>query len=162
METEHPFWQFSIDFYANAKVERGCLRLQEEAGGNVNLLLFSLWLATQHRVFDHQQVLANERLTYWHEQVVLPLRQARQAIKSTGEKECYEHAKQLELQAERVEQGILYELVPQFMLAPACRSMAQLVQQNLTCYLQSLPLSARQVEVFEALFAELLVVNYCK
>jgi len=37
-----PFWRFSLRFYARAKISAICLLLQDEAGVDVNLLLFLL------------------------------------------------------------------------------------------------------------------------
>jgi len=38
-----PFWRFSLHFYRQPKVADTCIALQEEAGVDVNLLLFLLW-----------------------------------------------------------------------------------------------------------------------
>src|SRR5262249_61394116 len=46
-----PFWRFSLQFYRQPKVADACIALQEEAGGDVNLLLFLLWHAAQKRAF---------------------------------------------------------------------------------------------------------------
>ena len=40
-----PFWRFSLQFYRLPKVADACIALQEEAGVDVNLLLFLLWQA---------------------------------------------------------------------------------------------------------------------
>ena len=44
-----PFWQFSLAFYRQPGVADACIRLQEEAGVDVNLLLFLLWQASLKR-----------------------------------------------------------------------------------------------------------------
>ena len=44
-----PFWRFSLHFYRQPKVADTCIALQEEAGVDVNLLLFLLWQATRKR-----------------------------------------------------------------------------------------------------------------
>ena len=41
-----PFWRFSLRFYRQPRVADACIALQEEAGVDVNLLLFLLWHAT--------------------------------------------------------------------------------------------------------------------
>ena len=47
-----PFWRFSLRFYRQPKVADACIALQEEAGVDVNLLLFLLWHATMKRAFS--------------------------------------------------------------------------------------------------------------
>ena len=44
-----PFWRFSLRFYRLPKAADACIELQEEAGVDVNLLLFLLWHARQRR-----------------------------------------------------------------------------------------------------------------
>src|SRR5258707_13596754 len=46
---DSPFWRFSLRFYARTKVSAACLALQDEAGADVNLLLFLLFLAEHQR-----------------------------------------------------------------------------------------------------------------
>ena len=41
-----PFWQFSLRFYRLPGVAEACIELQEQAGVDVNLLLFLLWQAS--------------------------------------------------------------------------------------------------------------------
>ena len=47
-----PFWRFSLRFYRVPKVADACIALQEEAGIDVNLLLFLLWQATSKRAMS--------------------------------------------------------------------------------------------------------------
>jgi len=143
----NPFWAFSLLHYANAPVQQQCLQLQYEAGANVNIVLFALWLAAENRLFDHDLVLHHAELLYWHEQVIVPLRQARCAIKQSGlDNNLYEAVKKSELDAERVEQNILYSLSPQFPEASGELSLQQLTQWNVRAYLQVLPLTDEVVD----------------
>ena len=79
--TNNPFWDFSLAHYAKQPVQQLCLQLQEQAGANVNVVLFTLWLAAENRAFDNTIVAEHSELQSWHEQVILPLRQARCAVK---------------------------------------------------------------------------------
>ena len=152
----NPFWDFSLQHYAKAPVQEQCLQLQEQAGANVNVVLFTLWLAVEKRLFDHHLVLHHAELLYWHGQVIMPLRQARCAVKQSGLNDAlYEAVKKSELDAERVEQDILYALLPQFVEASAEWSLEQLVRCNLGAYLQVLCLDDDRVtQYLDALLDE--------
>ena len=56
-----PFWRFSLRFYRQPEVADACIRLQEEAGIDVNLLLFLLWHATRKRALSATEVAELER-----------------------------------------------------------------------------------------------------
>jgi len=72
----------------------------------------------------------------------LPLRQARFGVKQSGlNNNLYEAVKTSELDAERVEQDILYSLLPQFAEASKELSLEQLAEWNVKAYLQVLPLT---------------------
>jgi len=145
--SSNPFWDFSLKHYAKAPVRQQCLQLQEEAGANVNVVLFALWLASENRLFDHDLVLHHAEFLCWHEQVIVPLRQARFGVKQSGLSESlYEVVKQSELDAERVEQDILYSLLQQFAEASGELSLQQLAQWNVRAYLQILPLADELVD----------------
>jgi len=161
MMNANPFWDFSLRHYANAPVQQQCLQLQEEVGANVNVVLFTLWLASDNRLFDHELVLHHAELLYWHEQVIVPLRQARCAVKQTGlDDDLYEAVKKSELDAERVEQDILYALLPQFAVASGELSVQQLAEWNIRAYLQVLPLADEVVnQHLEKLVAEVFAVK---
>jgi len=155
----NPFWDFSLQHYAKAPVQQQCLQLQEDAGANVNVVLFALWLATEKRLFDHDLVLHHAELLHWHEQVIVPLRQARFGVKQSDlNDDLYETVKKTELDAERVEQDILYLLLPKFSEASGALSLEQLAEWNLRAYLQVLPLAESQVEdCLEQLASEIFV-----
>src|SRR5262249_45951029 len=78
-----PFWRFSLQFYRQPKVADACIALQEEAGVDVNLLLFLLWHAAQKRAFTSAEVSALEaKISPWREATVVPLRAGRPALKT--------------------------------------------------------------------------------
>ena len=43
-----PLWDFSLEVYGRPKVAETCLRLQDEFGVDVPVLLFAAWLAAEH------------------------------------------------------------------------------------------------------------------
>jgi uncharacterized protein (TIGR02444 family) len=78
-----PFWRFSLAFYRRPKVADACIALQEEAGVDVNLLLFLLWQATLNRKLSAAEVSELEsRIAPWREMTVVPLRAVRRALKA--------------------------------------------------------------------------------
>src|SRR5262245_15041710 len=78
-----PFWRFSLRFYRQPKVADACITLQEQAGVDVNLLLFLLWHATQKRALSQADVAELERrIAAWRNMTVVPLRTMRRALKS--------------------------------------------------------------------------------
>jgi uncharacterized protein (TIGR02444 family) len=113
-----PFWRFSLRFYRQPGVADACIALQEESGVDVNLLLYLLWLARDARTFSAGEVEALEgRIAPWRETTVVPLRTLRRALKSPPAlvdppaAELFRtKIKQVELEAERLQQESMYAL----------------------------------------------------
>jgi uncharacterized protein (TIGR02444 family) len=113
-----PFWRFSLRFYRQREVADACIALQEEAGIDVNLLLFLLWHATQKRALSAPEVAELERRAApWRNMTVIPLRTMRRALKSppalvpgaTAEF-CRAKIKAVELEAVRLQQEAMHDL----------------------------------------------------
>lgn len=106
-----PFWQFSLAFYGRDGVAETCLRLQDEQGLDVNLVLFCLWAGSrgQRLEAEHFALIAAEAAT-WQQEVVAPLRQVRRWLKGKGQGEASmqdalrQVIKEQELRAEAIEQ----------------------------------------------------------
>jgi len=82
-ESKSPFWRFSVKFYQVPGVAPACIELQDQAGVDVNVLFFLLWLATQSRELNDEQVAEIERgIGAWREMAVVPIRNIRRALKS--------------------------------------------------------------------------------
>src|SRR5436853_5483656 len=78
-----PFWRFSLRLYRAPGVGDACIALQEQAGVDVNLLLFLLWQATQRRALTAADIKAlDETIGGWRDTAVIPLRNLRRALKS--------------------------------------------------------------------------------
>ena len=113
-----PFWRFSLRFYREPAVADACIALQEEAGIDVNLLLFLLWHATRARVLSKKEVEELETaIAPWRDATVIPLRGVRRALKSPPDLVTRPAAEQLrtkikaaELEAERLQQEAMYAL----------------------------------------------------
>ena len=118
--SDNPLWLFSLKVYGNPDVEPACLRLQENAGADVNLVLFCCWLG----LADYGQVAAPQlrdlliATSRWHEKSIGPLRALRRDLKGNFDpvsSNLGEATRQkvlaAELEAERALQGVLFESV---------------------------------------------------
>jgi uncharacterized protein (TIGR02444 family) len=98
--------EFALRRYRRAGVVECCLRLQDRAGADVNLLLAAAWLAEQSCVWRHEQV--HELIAIcadWRQHCILPLRGVRRYLKTH---ELYERTKALELDAEIYQLHLLH------------------------------------------------------
>lgn len=115
---ENPFWKFSLAVYGRAGVLQACLGLQASHGADVNLLLYVCWLSSRGIVLSREDIaMAAAAVEDWHQDVVVALRRVR-----TGLKEGYEgldreigepyreKVKRMELEAEQLEQAMLFAL----------------------------------------------------
>ncbi|HXJ00323.1 MAG TPA: TIGR02444 family protein, partial [Micropepsaceae bacterium] len=138
---ESPFWRFSLRFYARAKVSAACLVLQDEAGADVNLLLFLLFLAEHRRQVNANDVAELDRAVIaWRDSVVKPLRALRRALKTgigeisvTVSETFRGQIKRLELESEHIEQSALEKFHAADLAAPADSRMAA-AQANIAAY----------------------------
>jgi uncharacterized protein (TIGR02444 family) len=137
-----PFWRFSLQFYRLPGVAEACIRLQEESGVDVNLLLFLLWHAAQQRMLSTAEVERLELLiAAWRDLAVIPLRVIRRALKSppalleAGTAEAFRtRIKAVELEAERLQQEAMYGLVRDSLFGKAAPSDADAARANVAAY----------------------------
>ncbi|MCC6776157.1 MAG: TIGR02444 family protein [Hyphomicrobiales bacterium] len=137
-----PFWRFSIAFYRRPGVADACLALQEEAGVDVNLLLFLLWHARRCRELSQSEVAELEaQVRRWREMTVVPLRGVRRALKSppslvaSATVETFRtRIKAIELEAERLQQEAMYDLVSTGLCGRASASSAEAARANVAAY----------------------------
>src|ERR1019366_9679259 len=73
-----PFWNFSLAVYGANAVEDECLKLQDQFGLDVNLLLLSAFLGAGHGVALTSDDISSARqeVRHWHEQIVCTPRAA--------------------------------------------------------------------------------------
>jgi uncharacterized protein (TIGR02444 family) len=157
-----PFWRFSLGFYRQPEVADACIRLQEEAGIDVNLLLFLLWHATRKRALSATEVAELERrIAGWRDITVIPLRTLRRALKSPpalvapATAELFRtKVKAVELEAERLQQEAMYELTRASPLGREASSLEQAARGNVMAY-QSIRGVAFSTPAVETLLAAL-------
>lgn len=118
-DPDNPFWRFSLNVYAAPGVEAECLALQATHDIDVNLLLFCAWAGAEERwrLAPADLDRLSEAVRAWQETVVKPLRSARRSLKTLGSEKpaAYDLRKRIaadELEAERIEQAILFALAP--------------------------------------------------
>lgn len=109
-------WAFSIERYGRPGVAGDCLRLQDEAGADVNVVLACLWCGRRGVAVGRADMaaLGSGAAADWHDRVVRPLRAARRAMKrpppglSPDAVEALRtRLKAVELETERWEQSLL-------------------------------------------------------
>ena len=113
---QSPLWRYALSIYAEPSVAPACLVLQEHAGLDVCVLLYSLYAASMGRKLTPAMLRAvDHRVSDWRELVVLPLRKVRQNMKrgmtmipSPLLNLIRQEVKQAELHAEQVTLALLY------------------------------------------------------
>jgi len=106
---DNPFWQFSLQQWNNNALQEILLELQDEQGFRINILLFSIWLAFERKTLHSYLTNIIESTEQWHTQVVHPLRQVRKSLPKILPKPSLKaQIQENELQAEQIEQAILY------------------------------------------------------
>lgn len=141
--TAGDFWSWSLERYPIEGVEPLLLRLQDEFGFNVNILLWACWCGER---YDEAPALvirkAMDVTGQWNGNVTASLRQARRYLKTPPPQADAQQAedlrgqiKALELAAERIEQELLEKLA-ETALSPAPDKSQSLsrMRRNLASY----------------------------
>tara|TARA_R110002110_G_scaffold36071_12_gene120841 strand:+ start:4268 stop:4762 length:495 start_codon:yes stop_codon:yes gene_type:complete len=144
---DNPFWDFSLKVYGQTGVPSACLRIQADFGADVNILLYLCWLGARDvevSAADIGKII--DAADHWHRQIVVPLRQVRNKLKSDSlgadktEAESFRSSvKRLELTAEQLEQNLLYGL--EFSSRPAASEKVErpgAIRRALEAYLATL------------------------
>lgn len=145
-------WDFSLHYYGRPGVSSFCLRLQDEHGVNVNVLLWALWLGYRGvRLEPAPLARALRKIHSWDQHYVLPLRQLRRRMKvefdvtDVSIEAVRTQIKQAELLAEKHLQQILET---QISIDPTPIQVAAetLMADNLWLYLRPLGINKAYVE----------------
>jgi uncharacterized protein (TIGR02444 family) len=160
-----PFWRFSLRLYRAPGVGDACIALQEEAGVDVNLLLFLLWQATERRTLTAPDVKAlDETIGGWRDTAVIPLRNVRRALKSSpglvapNTAEAFRtRVKAVELEAERLQQEAMYALAATMPPNRDATSPVEAARSNVAAYetLRGVAFSKAAVDTVLTAFAKL-------
>lgn len=99
-----PLWPFALAFYAEDGVAPACLHCQDDAGADVNLILFLLWQSRIGVRFDADEIAGFDReVQPWREHVIEKLRLIRRYLRDSGHDGLRARVKTSELEAERLE-----------------------------------------------------------
>ena len=142
LESDNPFWRFSLAVYPIPGVAPECLALQDTQGVDVNVLLFCAWLGSAQCIVLTEEDLAtiDAAVRPWRDAVVEPLRAVRRTVKTMPEATQDDVAAlrrdvaALELRAEQTEQAMLYRLVP-VLSAPETVSAEVAIRRNIALLL---------------------------
>lgn len=149
LQYDNEFWRFSLAVYKPADVAAECLALQEAVGLDINLLLFCAWLGTRAIVLSRSDIEAASRIVVpWHNSVVRPLRGVRRHIKTQYGDE-FENLRSLvkenELQAEQIEQAMLFAYAKGIQSPPGGSGHRDAVAKNVNEYIAMMSGPAQSV-----------------
>lgn len=107
----HAFWDWSLEKYDHDDVKTACLDLQDRSGFNVNILLWCCWLAQESRDASSLVEQAVRTIEPWSSRFTCAIRKTRQkALKDPHASILYTSLLACELDAERIEQAMLFDL----------------------------------------------------
>jgi len=137
---EGDFWSFSLAIYARPGVRPACLRLQDELGLDVNMVLFCLWAGSRGRRLEQDRLAAiAAEAKLWQHHAVAPLRQLRRWLKAEAAQgdgkvaQLRRAIKEQELRAEAIEQTRLSRQLPD---GQGASDAAAAAQDNFKTYLR--------------------------
>jgi uncharacterized protein (TIGR02444 family) len=141
-EAPSAFWNFSLRLYAQPGAAAACLELQDGAGADVNVLLYLLFLASQHRQLDDAGVAAlDAAVAVWRAEVVRPLRAVRRFLKAPppdfadeATTRLRDGIKRSELAAERIQQLLIERTFPADAVGATAASGEAAARANLAAY----------------------------
>jgi uncharacterized protein (TIGR02444 family) len=154
LQCDNPFWKFSLDVYAAPGAAAECLALQRELDVDVNMLLFCAWLGASRKAMlsAEQLEMFADIVRPWHEDVVKPLRRVRDTVKGRADS-VHEDIGALrkkvlaaELDAERIEQALLYQAALENLPEAAPHTVATAMRANVLTFLQSKSRAANRSE----------------
>jgi len=137
-----PFWTFSLSLYGKPGVPDACLTLQDGSGADVNLALFGLYLGRTGCKLSSADFRTIAQTTEpWRAGIVVSLRSARRALKEPPDPfngpladALRKSVKSSELEAERIQQEVLFVTFPAASIGVAEPDLAKACAENLDAY----------------------------
>ncbi len=164
--TGNPLWTYSVSVYEKPGVSTQLIQLQDDFGADVNLLLCACWLGQQQVLISSTQwTVLIKASAKWRAECILPLRSVRRFLgdyvsgghvlggyvsggdASGGDAmgsydrsdNFYQQLKELELEAERWQQDLLYQALQALPMDVCGQVTEQCIQHNLQSYCDCLP-----------------------
>jgi uncharacterized protein (TIGR02444 family) len=138
LQYDNDFWRFSLKVYDQNSVAHECLALQESHGVDVNLLLFCAWTGTRAIVLNRTEIEeASKLVAEWNDLIVRPLRSVRRNLKAYHAVDLSSfrvRVKAMEIEAEQIEQAILFAYARRFRGSGANTSCADAIAHNVNQY----------------------------
>lgn len=143
-----PLWAFSLAVYSREGVADECLGLQERLGLDVNILLLAAYLGAVEnvRLEGSDIAAANAEAVHWQAHIVRPLRHVRRTLKPLSAEALRAQVKAAELEAEKIEQGLLWQWSRQQLADRPRGDSKQALAANLGAVLEFYGLAAGQAE----------------
>lgn len=111
LSASQPLWDFAVAVYARPGVRELCLRLQDDHGFDVDVLLTAAWAAHQGLRLDAEAAGAlDEAARPVRERFTIPIRALRRA--AAHDPELKQHLLAAELRAERLAIQALHTALP--------------------------------------------------
>jgi len=135
---ETPFWEFSLSLWKNQAAQTALLSLQNDMSLVINRLLFCTWLGFERRELLTEAMFQDDLLSQWHEHSVAALRTLRSTLKIAApcQSQLIASVQSAELQAEQIEQALLFQRVGQLSQVTTKRNTLETLSFNLLSYTQ--------------------------
>ncbi|NWG71446.1 MAG: TIGR02444 family protein [Parvularculaceae bacterium] len=136
------FWDWSLRAYSRPGASESLLKLQDEFGLNVNILLWCCWCAQAGAAIPELGLRkAQDLVASWSHEVTEPLRAARRALKAppkqadaAGAEALRASVKRVELDAEKLEQAMLENLARDLTKNSEAPDAASVARRSLARY----------------------------
>lgn len=80
-----PIWDFVLNYYGRKGISEALIRLQDDHGIDVNMLLFLAWMAAQGKCLSPDDVKFVSTTSHvWQRSVVVPVRAVRRLLKENA------------------------------------------------------------------------------
>lgn len=160
-------WDFACNYYRQPKVQSACLRLQDEQGWNVPLLLFCCWAADRYGALSTEQIQHAKNLADGFSRYTTePLRQIRQNMKSVDNnrwpvnhvrwQKLRQDIKDIELESEKI---LLNALELPYKNDQQRSGTLEAVIDALTICFGPFPSSSPVIRILEALYPDQSPIN---
>lgn len=133
---ETSLWRFSLAIWKHSAAQQSLLFLQDTYGLKVNRLLFCCWLGFEKKELLVDKLENDQMLAQWSNQTVSPLRAIRKQLKLVAphHPQLKAAVQNAELQAEQIEQALLFKKSDQLSQPTRQRNTLQTLSYNLLSY----------------------------